>query len=36
VSAQAFDVMQEVVLLSDSTLKRVNKADVDLQPVLSK
>jgi NitT/TauT family transport system substrate-binding protein len=35
VSAQGFEVMQEVVLLSDATLTRVKKADVDLQPALS-
>ena len=29
-------VMQEVVLLSDSTLTRVRKSDVDLQPALSR
>jgi NitT/TauT family transport system substrate-binding protein len=36
VSAQGFEVMQEVVLLSDATLTRVKKADVDLQPALSR
>jgi NitT/TauT family transport system substrate-binding protein len=35
VSSKGFDVMQEVVLLSDATLTRVRKADVDLQPALS-
>jgi NitT/TauT family transport system substrate-binding protein len=35
VSAQGFEVMQEVVLLSDTTLTRIKKADVDLQPALS-
>jgi sulfonate transport system substrate-binding protein len=34
VSDEAFNTMQEVVLLSDNTLKKVNKADVDLQPKL--
>ncbi|MBX9823378.1 MAG: ABC transporter substrate-binding protein [Xanthobacteraceae bacterium] len=34
VSEEAFNTMQEVVLLSDNTLKKVNKADVDLQPKL--
>jgi NitT/TauT family transport system substrate-binding protein len=36
VSTPGFDVMQEVVLLSDATLARVKKADVDLQPALSR
>ena len=36
VSTPGFDVMQEVVLLSDVTLARVKKADVDLQPALSR
>lgn len=36
VSPQGFEVMQEVVLLSDATLTRVKKADVDLQPALSR
>ena len=36
VSAQGFEVMQEVVLLSDATLTRVKQADVDLQPSLSR
>ena len=34
-SAEGFETMQQVVLLSDSTLKKVNKADVDLQPKLA-
>lgn len=34
VSAQAFDTMQEIVRVSDTSLKQVNKADVDLQPKL--
>ncbi|MEW6453966.1 MAG: ABC transporter substrate-binding protein [Pseudomonadota bacterium] len=36
VSAEAFENMQEVVLLSDPALKKVKQADVDLQPKLSK
>jgi NitT/TauT family transport system substrate-binding protein len=36
VSAEGFEVMQEVVLLSDNTLKRVKQADVNLQPALSR
>jgi hypothetical protein len=36
VSARGFEVMQEVVLLSDTTLTRVKKTDVDLQPALSR
>lgn len=36
VSAEGFANMQEVVLLSDASLKKVNQADVDLQPKLSK
>ena len=36
VSPQGFEVMQEVVLLSDNTLKRVSLADVNLQPALSR
>ena len=36
VSTPGFDVMQEVVLLSDATLARVKKADVDRQPALSR
>ncbi|RAI43011.1 ABC transporter substrate-binding protein [Rhodoplanes roseus] len=36
VSTAGFDTMQDIVLLSDTTLKRVNKADVDLQPNLSR
>jgi len=36
VAADGFEVMQEVVLLSDATLTRVKKADVDLQPALSR
>ena len=35
-SAEGFETMQQVVLLSDTSLKKVNKADVDLQPKLSK
>lgn len=35
VSSQAFDTMQEIVMVSDATLKKVNKADVDLQPKLA-
>jgi NitT/TauT family transport system substrate-binding protein len=34
VSARGFETMLDVVLLSDRTLKRVSKSDVDLQPVL--
>lgn len=36
VSAEAFETMQEIVLLSDNTLKKVSKADVDLHPKLAK
>lgn len=36
VSDQGFETMQQVVLLSDTTLKAVKKADIDLQPKLSK
>lgn len=36
VSAEAFANMQEVVLLSDASLKKVDQAEVDLQPKLSK
>jgi hypothetical protein len=35
VSTEAFDTMQEIVMVSDATLKKVNKADVDLQPKLA-
>jgi NitT/TauT family transport system substrate-binding protein len=36
VSPRGFETMQDVVLLSDRTLRRVKKAEVDLHPVLSK
>lgn len=36
VSSVGFDAMLDVVLLSDPSLKRVKKSDVDLQPTLSK
>jgi NitT/TauT family transport system substrate-binding protein len=36
VSVKAFETMQDVVLLSDNTLKRVKKAEVDIQPTLAK
>ncbi|MEI8152314.1 MAG: ABC transporter substrate-binding protein [Hyphomicrobiales bacterium] len=36
VSAEAFATMQEVVMVSDASLKKVNQADVDLQPKLAK
>ncbi|MBF8299938.1 MAG: transporter substrate-binding protein [Acidobacteria bacterium] len=36
VSPQGFEIMQEVVLLSDATLSRVKRADVDRQSALSK
>jgi NitT/TauT family transport system substrate-binding protein len=35
VSPEGFETMQEVVLLSDTSLKKVSKADVDLQAKLS-
>jgi sulfonate transport system substrate-binding protein len=35
VSPEGFETMQEVVLLSDTSLKKVNKADVDLQVKLA-
>jgi NitT/TauT family transport system substrate-binding protein len=36
VSAEAYANMQEVVLVSDTSLKKVNQHDIDLQPKLSK
>jgi NitT/TauT family transport system substrate-binding protein len=35
VSPEGFETMQEVVLLSDPSLKKVSKTDVDLQAKLS-
>jgi NitT/TauT family transport system substrate-binding protein len=35
VSVQAFDTMQEIVMVSDKSLKKVDKANVDLQPKLA-
>ncbi len=35
VSAQAFDTMLEIVMVSDKSLKKVDKATVDLQPKLA-